>query len=167
MVSKNESFQVGDHDFCKFSIIPSVSLLIDIPESMEHSWYEGQVYVAYMDAVYEPSSPLRHATELYSILRSKIGSKSVLYIYTDGGPDHCLTYLSVQLSLIALFHNLNLDLLITGRTAPCHMWKNPVERMMSIVNLGLQCVGMMRREARDNFESMQITLRKYEKPLLS
>ena len=33
IVSKNESFEVGDHDFCKFSIVPSVSLMIKIPES--------------------------------------------------------------------------------------------------------------------------------------
>ena len=42
--------------------------------------------------------------------------------------------MSVQLSLIALFRNLNLDLLVAGRTAPCHSWKNPVERIVSIVN---------------------------------
>ena len=152
VVSNNESFHVGDHDFCKFSLIPIVSLLIDIPESMEHSWYEGQVYITYKDPVHKPSSPLRHNTELYSILCSKIRLKSVLYVHTDGGPDHRLTYLSVQLSLIALFRNLNLDLLIAGQTALCHSWKNPVERMMSIVNLGLQCVGMIRREGSDNFE---------------
>jgi hypothetical protein len=94
VVSRNESFEVGDHDFCNFSIIPSVSLLIDIPECIECSWYEGnlKVYVAYKDAVYEPSSPIRHATELHSILLQQIGSKSVSFVYTDGGPDHRLTY---------------------------------------------------------------------------
>ena len=152
VVSKNELFEVADHDFCKFSIIPSVSLLIDIPESIKHSWYEGKVYVAYKDAVHEPSSPIRHVTELHSILVPQIGSKSILCVYTDGGPDHRLTYLSVQMSLIALFRNSNLDLLIAGRTAPCHSWKNPVERIMSIVNLGLQCVGIMRKEGSNDFE---------------
>ena len=29
---------------------------------------------------------------------------------------------------------------------------NPVERMMSIVNLGLQCVGIMRTKGSDEFE---------------
>ena len=115
---------------------------------------QGQVYVAYKDA------PLRHATELYSILRTKMRSQSILYVYTDGGPDHRLTYVSVQLSLIALFRKLNLDLLIAGRTAPCHSWKNPVERIMSIVNLGLQCVGMMRKEGSANFERSVNNIRK-------
>ena len=40
-----------------------------------------------------------------------------------------------------------------GKTAPCHNWRNPVERIMSIVNVGLQCVGMMRRECSKDFEA--------------
>ena len=45
IVSLNDTFAVGDHDFTKFSIIPSVALLINIPETMEGSWYTGQVFV--------------------------------------------------------------------------------------------------------------------------
>ena len=72
----------------------------------------------------------------------------MLYLYTDGGP----VLVSVQLVLIALFQNLNLDILVAGRTAPHNSWRNPVERMMSIVNLGLQCVGIMRTKGSDEFE---------------
>ena len=65
----------------------------------------------------------------------------VFYLCTQmGGPDHRLTYLTVQLSLIALFMNLDLDVLIAGQTALSHSWANPVERIMAIVNLGLQCI---------------------------
>ena len=64
-----------------------------------------------------------------------------------------LTYLSVQLSLVALFLNLDLDVLIAGRTAPSHSWANPVERIMSIVNLGIQCIGIMRSPGSNEFES--------------
>src|SRR5215475_1427727 len=67
-------------------------------------------------------------------------------LYTDGGPDHKVTYLRVQLSLIAMFKALDLDYLVAIRTPPGHSWKNPVERIMSILNLGLQCVGLMRQE---------------------
>ena len=49
----------------------------------------------------------------------------MLYLYTDGGPDHRLTYASVQLALIALFQNLNLDILVAGRTAPHNSWRTP------------------------------------------
>ena len=146
IVSLEEQFEVGDHDFTRFSIIPSVIFSIDIPDSIEGSWYHGQVCVALKEAAFQPSSPMRHCTELNSWLTTRIGNRSALLLYTDGGPDHRLTYLSVQLSLIALFLNLNLDILCAARTAPNQSWRNPVERMMSIVNLGLQSVGLMRKE---------------------
>ena len=92
IVAENNIFEVGDHDFTKFSVIPSVSFIITIPETLEGSWYEGEVFVGYKDAVFEPSSALHHVTELHSILLTKLGSKSVLFLYTDGGPDHCLTF---------------------------------------------------------------------------
>ena len=64
LVHAGTTFEVGDHDFTKFSIVPSVSLLIDIPEKIEEPWYRVQVYVGYKDAAFEPSSALRHTTEL-------------------------------------------------------------------------------------------------------
>ena len=77
-----------------------------------------------------------------------------LFIYSDGGPDHRLTYVSVQLSLITLFLNLDLDLLVAARTAPSHSWANPVERVMSTMNLGLQCVGVMRKKMEEKDEEV-------------
>ena len=56
IVSSQNTFAVGDHDFCKFSFIPSVTLLVDIPERIECSWYSGQVFVGIKDAAFEPSS---------------------------------------------------------------------------------------------------------------
>ncbi len=92
IVSSGTTFEVGDHDFTKFSIIPSVVLLIDIPERIEDSWYRGQVAVGFKDAAFESSSPIRHATELCSILKSKEEyQKPVLFVYSDGGPDHRVT----------------------------------------------------------------------------
>ena len=73
-------------------------------------------------------------------------------MYTDGGPDHRVNYLSVKVALIALFRDLNLDLLIALRTAPSNSWANPVERIMSIVNIGLQGIGVMRQKMSDEFE---------------
>ena len=153
IVSQSQIFAVGDHDFTKFSLIPSVALQIDIPEKFEGSWYRGKVLIGLKDAVFQSSSPLRHASELYGVLTETMGLKTFLFIYCDGGPDHRLTYVSVQLSLIALFLNLNLDFLVACRTAPNHSWKNPVERVMSLLNVGLQCVGMMRTKMSDEFES--------------
>ena len=122
-------------------------LWIDIPD-----WYSGQVLVGLKDAVFQASFPLRHVTELHSVLRHSIGSSTVLFIYSDGGPDHRLTYVSVQLSVIALFLNLNLDFLVACRTAPNHSWRNPVERIMSLLNIGLQRVGIMWSKVSDDIE---------------
>ena len=151
-VSSQNTFAVGDHDFCKFSFIPSVTLLVDIPERIECSWYSGQVFVGIKDAAFEPSSQLRHAMELYNCLVNRMEGQHTLFVHSDGGPEHRLTYASVQISLIALFLNLDLGLLIAGRTAPSHSWANPVERIMSIVNLGMQCIGVMREKMGDEFE---------------
>lgn len=153
IVSMQNQFVVGDHDFTKFSLIPSVAFIIDTPATIDGSWYDGEVYVGLKDAVFQPSSPLRHLAELYSILITKIGSKKVLFIYTDGGADHQLTFVSVQLALIALFLNLDLDFVCAGRTCPYHSWRNPVERIMSVINLGYQCVGLMREEGPQHFEA--------------
>ena len=109
-------------------------------------------YIVIKDAVFEASSPIRHAAELYNILKSRDDSYPMLFMYSDGGRVHHLTYLSVQLSLIALFIKLDLDVLIAGRTAPSHSWANPVERVMSILNIGLQSVCVMRAKVRDNLE---------------
>ena len=154
IVSLQEVFQVGDHDFTRFSIIPSVLFHTDIPESIDGSWYDGQVCVILKEAVFQPSSPMRHGAELNSWLTTQIGDKSIMFLYTDGGPDHWLTYMyvSTQLSLIALFLNLNLDLLCAARTASNQYWRNPVERIMSVVNLELQSIGLMRKEMNTDAE---------------
>ena len=61
--------------------------------------------------------------------------------------------MSVKISLIALYLHHDLDYICVARTAPCHSWRNPVERVMSLLNLGLQCVGLMRREMPAQYES--------------
>ena len=89
---------------------------------------------------------MRHVTELCSWLKTRIREKSSLFLYKDGRPDHRLTYASAQVSLITLFKNLNLDFLCAARTAPNQSWRNPVERVMSVVNLGLQSIGHIKSE---------------------
>ena len=152
IVSTDQTFVVGDHDFCKFSLVPSVVFVIDLPSSIDGSWYSGNVHVGVKDATFQASSAIRHATELSSCLIQYMVGKHILFVYANGGPDHRLNYFSVQLSLIALFLNLDIDVLVAGRTAPCNSWTNPVERMMSIINLVLQCIGVMREKGGEEFE---------------
>ena len=83
-----------------------------------------------------PLNP-RHMTELNSIWKTRDETKPILLLYTDGGLDHRLTYISVKLSRIDLFLERDLDYLCAVRTPPHHSWKNPVERIMSILNITL------------------------------
>ena len=97
---------------------------------------------------------MRHGTELSSLLSSNSElQRSILFLYSDGGPDHRLMYVSVQVSLIAVFLKLGLDFLCAARTAPVHSWRNPVERVMSTLNLGLQCIGLMQEKGDTGFEA--------------
>ena len=49
-----------------------------------------------------------------------------------------------MISLVNVFLEHDLDMLIAVRTPPYNSWKNPVERVNCILNLGLQSVGLMR-----------------------
>ena len=64
LVSTAQSFEVCDHDFTRFSLIPKVVLQVDIPYTIECSWCDGQVHVGVKEAAFVPSSSLIHATEL-------------------------------------------------------------------------------------------------------
>ena len=37
LVSKDITFAVGDHDFTKCKIVPSVSLVVNVPSSVHHA----------------------------------------------------------------------------------------------------------------------------------
>ncbi len=143
MVGLNQTMEVGDYDFAKFSLTPSVSLDVDIPEDMDGNFCDGQVYVGLKENAFQPSSAVRHACELRT-LHDSGRSNPVECHYHDGGPDHNLCYPWTQLVQIAYFMEHNLDLLSLVQTPPHHSWKNPAERVMSNLNLGLQGVGVMR-----------------------
>ena len=57
------------------------------------------------------------------------------------------------MSLIALFLKLDSDFLCVARAAPYHSWRNPVECIMLILNIGLQSIGVMREKMSDEYES--------------
>lgn len=110
LIHSNMSFQAADHDFTRFSVIPSVALLVDIPDKISGLWYDGDVHVLYKDSAFEPLSPICHATELYSLLSEKALTESVMFVFSDRGPDHRVTYMSVKLLMICLHIFLQLDL---------------------------------------------------------
>ena len=94
-------------------------------------------------------------TELHKILDSPDSTNApILLIYSDGGADHRLMYLTAQIFYICLFVLHDLDLLCAVRTPPYHSWKNPIERVMSILNLVLHSVGLMRAHMGDEFDAL-------------
>ena len=128
LVAKGTKMTVGDHDFTKLLITPSVILKIEIPEKIEDSFYKGNVYVGLKDHTFQPSSGIHHVTELHSVLAED--RNPVLAMYTDGGPDHRTNFISVQLAIIALFLKEDRDMIVAVRTPPYNSWKNPAERVM-------------------------------------
>ena len=103
IVSKNKVFKVADHDFTKCDIIPSVTMLYDIPISINKSFYHEKVYIGLKDPIFQPSDSLRHMTELYKILNNTNENKLYLFLYTNKESDYQVTYIHIQLALIALF----------------------------------------------------------------
>jgi hypothetical protein len=78
------------------------------------------------------------------IRRQSDGCMQVLIVRTDGGPDRNNLFASVQLASLALARELNVQLLVSMRTAPGQSFTNQVERTMSTLNLGLQGLSLAR-----------------------
>lgn len=89
VVAKDIAMAVSDHNFTKSKIIPSVSLVSEIPSDISQSFYTGQVCVTLKEGIFEPSSCLRHCRELLDVLEgTRNHLKPILRLYTDGRSDH-------------------------------------------------------------------------------
>lgn len=152
LVNTNSANLTTDHDYHICGIVPSVCLFVDIPDNSRGSFYHGDVHITLKDKIFQPSTPFRHAAETVKIVRSYFSeddvnaNKPIIVRYTDGGPDHRPTFASVQLASILEFIALDLDMVIACRCAPHQSYNNPAERMMSLLNLGLQNVSLTRKE---------------------
>ena len=51
LVSMGQTFQVADHEFSKMTLTPSVVLDLEVPATIEGSFYGGKVHVALKDSV--------------------------------------------------------------------------------------------------------------------
>ena len=143
-----------DHDMASSSLTPSVVLECSVPESVaEKSFVRGKVVTVINDSVFQPASPFRHAVILKKIIEQhEVLPKAVLK-YTDGGTDQRNTLEAVKCANICLFAELNLDMLITARCAPGQSYTNPAERIMSILNLGLQNCATERKQLDEETEA--------------
>ena len=68
LLSKEQVFQVADHDMSSITLIPAVGLSHDIPDEVDKSWYCGIPYVYLKVAATDPSSALRNAAKVENIL---------------------------------------------------------------------------------------------------
>ena len=151
----NESFQVYGHDFSTISLIPTVILVSDIPERIDESWYRGKACVGIKISATGSSIALWNATEVVNVLIEKFDTKEavppVLIPYTDGGPEHRTTYLSVKIAMICSQKYLDLDQFLAVRTAPGHSYRNPAEKINCLLNIDLYEIGCMRQHSTDQF----------------
>ncbi|PKY32786.1 hypothetical protein RhiirB3_451218 [Rhizophagus irregularis] len=171
LVPAEGEISASDHDFTKLSLTPSVTLFVDIPNNISESFYNGKVYICYKDTVFQSSSALRHLTEFFNLVKYQYQNRlspTILSLYTDGGPDHRCTFGSVQVALICLFLAGDFDMLIAVRTAlhhtqpfflpvfghlTCDSWCNPAERVMSVINYGLQDIAIKREKMTKKLEN--------------
>ena len=86
---------------------------------------------------------------LSKIIKELIHNPSILMKYTDGGTDQRNTLQSVKAASICLFNELDLDFMIAARCVPRHSYVNLAERIMGILNLGLQNVATERAPGDD------------------
>ena len=128
-----------DHDFHVSGLVPSVMLIVETPESACDSFFTGRPCVTVKDKVTQPSTAMRYSAEIAKAPDGRMVEKPVLFMVSDGGPDHQVTFGSVKLALVALF----LALLVAIRTCPYQSWHNLAERVMSTLNLALQNVSLM------------------------
>ena len=109
-----------DHDFHVGNIIPSVSLLCNIPTYVSGSFFigkndrYGQIYTTLRDGVFDGSKMNDHCAQLTAVLRTKGLTPTVLVLQTDGGSDHLLKRIAYKLILTGMcrFRELDLDHLV-------------------------------------------------------
>ena len=180
ILPSNVESVAGDHDFYIVNFTPSVRLHVYVkPDKGQDmiSYYRGKspafliiryfidvatryltaylfpgkAHVLLKDAIFQPLGPIHHATELLT-LRKNARPNGVEMIYTNGGPDHNINFLNVQIARLAYFILSRFDTLIVGRTTPTQSWTNPGDRVMSVLNLEMHNYTLGRELMDEDFE---------------
>ena len=58
VVSRNTTFAVADHDYTKLGIVLSITIICNIPESINGDFYAGKIHIGLKDPIFQPFSPL-------------------------------------------------------------------------------------------------------------
>lgn len=137
-----------DHDAgsVKMRIIPTVHLVQDIPTNRDETMCRGQVYITLKNSIFEPSEANKAMLEIEKSLKFKGSLKSIVWEHADGGGEHHTGHPSVIVATINFWlrNNDQVDRIVKTRGAPYHSYLHEVEKVMSILNIGLYNVAIER-----------------------
>lgn len=141
----------GQHSFHKTNLTPSVRLVHEIGDSIDASFYRGLPQLVVKDAIFQPSSSARHATELLQMLQAKPElMKPVQILTNDGGCDHTIRHERNIVAMLALFlRQPNTLLLMNFQMAAYRSAYHPVEKLNCILNLAWNGVALSREVFED------------------
>ena len=98
---------------------------------------------------FEPSTGINHATNLFCVMKTRIGTNQSLCPFylvgleTDGGDNHTHKNVQNQPALFGLFLLGNIDKLSMTRGCPDLYFLNTAERAMDFMNIGLSGLELM------------------------
>ena len=106
-------------------------------------------------STFQASTPTRHVAELLAMNIISKGRKPDAFVlaFTDGGPDHNISFLNVMISWLGYFILGKCDFRVVARTAPTQSWTYPAVRLMSVLNLALSNCALSRQLMSDEFEN--------------
>ena len=141
----------GQHSFHKTNLTPSVRLVHEIGSAVEDSFYRGLPQVVIKDAIFEPSSSARHATEVFQMLLKNPHLRKPVQVFTnDGGSDHTIRYERNIVAMLALFLRLpEVVFMINFQMAAYRSAYHPVEKLNCILNLCWNGLGLSREVFED------------------
>ena len=102
-----------------------------------------RLYVYVHDAIFDPSTGIKHAANLLRVMRTSIVTNESLcpfylvVLETDGGGNHDHKHVRKQLALFGLFLLENMDKINMTRGCPGLYFIDTVERNMALLNIGL------------------------------
>lgn len=91
--------------------------------------FTGQVTVTLTELFSKPQTQCDILQKFANFSRDRQFGKAIRLIYSDGGPDHRVSYPSVKLLLIAMFLLDNCDYVLAMRTAPHQSYRNWVREL--------------------------------------
>ena len=126
--------QLPDHSFAigtAHKLIPSVYGVCNINQKGEVT-YSGDTFIRIRSGKHDKSSAETHAYDMQQLFQTgQVTPKPILLLETDGAADEAPRYPKPLAAAIALFKQLNLDVLLHGVNASGLSAFNPIERRMA------------------------------------